>query len=174
MHRIPIYSLRLNMKEKRAPSPQSRLGCFGLFVAVFMSCALIWWFGAINPYSAPARFSLANMSWNSDQKSLTLLQSSYDQTAYILNKEGHLSCVRHHIASEDYDRSLTWEQRTNLEEHYGEIFDQRMFDDGTVVLSIDYAVQYVGIPFTSYDQKLLLLRNMNDVVGELLWINRFG
>jgi hypothetical protein len=154
------------MKEKRAPSSQSKWGCFGLFVAVFMSCASIWWLGAINPYSAPGRFSLWHMSWDSEHQSLTFLQRSLDKTAYILDKEGHLTCVNRQVAQEQPDLFLVQEQYTSLEQRYGKISDHRLFKGGVVALIVIDSGQF-ALP-DNYNLRLLLLRDVNDASPRII------
>jgi hypothetical protein len=147
------------MKEKRAPSSRPKWGCLGLFIAVFMSCLLIWWFGTINPYSSPGRFSLWHMSWDSEHQSLTFLKRSLDKKAYIFDKDDHLTCVNRQVALERPEHSLTEEQYISFEQRYGEIA-VRTFEDGVVVLIVIARPQF-ALP-DSYNLRLLLLRNVND------------
>jgi hypothetical protein len=155
------------MKEKRAPSSQSKWGCLGLFVVVFMSCASIWLLGTINPYSEmariPSKFNVDNMSWDAERETLTFLRRPFDPYVYTLDNVGHLTCVNRQVAFEDEepDRRLTQDQYRSLEQRYGEIFGLRNFDD-TLVLIISYPIQYMGLPFTLPAQGLLLFRDVND------------
>jgi hypothetical protein len=146
------------MKEERAPS-RFRWGCFGLFVAVFISCASIWWLGATNPYSARIRPEAWRISWNSAQEKLFLAIESED-SFYGLEKDGHITCeLNGNNEAQGFGQSLTEEQHASLKNHYKDIRQITPLDDDVLILITYYPVEFIGISL--FSSRVILLRNFN-------------